>query len=149
MSEARASVSLRFPLDVEDDWPPVGSESLPFEATDDGLQALVAPLFVKNLSVHDIVEAEMDEDGYVRSWRHKRLSDHSTIWLLRLSEPNSISCCLEQIRILGCNTVSLDQFGCYSIDVPGSVPINKVDEILGGLNEEEVALAYPSMRHPD
>ena len=47
--------SLSFPLDVEDDWPPVAIESLPFEAEDRGLRLLAPPLFVNGLSVGDVI----------------------------------------------------------------------------------------------
>ena len=139
------SVSFQFPLDVEDDWPPVGSESLPFDVTPGGLEALVAPMFVKDLSAHDVLDIEKDAEGYVRSWKHKKRSDHSTIWLLRIAETDAIPACLEGIRALGCNTSSLEQFGCYSIDVPGSVAISKIDEALSDLPEDEVAIAYTNL----
>jgi hypothetical protein len=142
-------VSLQFPLDIEDGWPPVGSESLPFDVVCEGLEALAAPLFVKNLSAHDILYVEKDEEGYVRWWKHISLSDHSTIWLLRIAQTDDISTCLDKVRLLGCNTASLEQFGCYSIDVPGSIAIAEVDEALSSLSDDEVAIAYPSMRHPD
>jgi hypothetical protein len=142
-------VSLQFPLDIEDGWPPVGSESIPFGVVLEGLEALAAPLFVKDLSAHDIIDVEKDEEGYVRSWKHIRRSGHSTIWLLRIAQTDDIPAYLDKVRSLGCNTASLEQFGCYSIDVPGSIAIADVDEVLSCLGDDKVAIAYASMRHPD
>lgn len=144
------TISLRFPLDVEDDWPPVGSESLPFERVTDGLEATVPPLFVKDLAVGDIIDvAEQDGEGIIRSWKHIKRSDHSTIWLLRMGGDDDIGSCLEKARSMGCNTATMDQLGCYSIDVPPSVEISDIDDILAALDQESVAIAFPAMRHPE
>jgi Domain of unknown function (DUF4265) len=144
------TVSLQFPLDVEDDWPPFGSESLPFETVLEGHKSLVPPLFVKDLSVDDIIAVlERDDEGMVRAWEHVNRSNHSTIWLMRIGETENIGPCLEKLRSMGCNTSTMDQVGCYSIDVPPSIAIADVDEILEQLEEDAVAVAFPSMRHPD
>jgi hypothetical protein len=34
-------------------------------------------------------------------------------------------------------------------NVPYSIPIGKIDEILEKLDPEKVAIAYPSFRHPE
>lgn len=141
--------SLKFRLDVEDEWPPVGVESLPFRKADPGFEALVAPLFVKNLSVGDVIDVQLDEEGLVDSWRHLATSAHTTIWLLRLKKTTAIDEALTELRALGCNSVGLDSSGCYAVDVPPAVAISDVDLILSELDETAVATAYPSMRHPE
>ena len=143
------SVSLKFPLDVEEGWPPVAVESLPFERDGDEYQALTAPLFVKDLSVGDRISATVDADGSVVSWQHTYRSDRTTIWLLRLRQTDQVDDVLSALRAIDCNTVGLDSVGSYSVDVPGSVPIDAVDMVLDKLDRESVAIAYPSMRHSD
>lgn len=140
-------LSLKFQLDVEDDWPPVALECLPFRQIASGYEALAAPLFVKDLSVGDVIEAAFDSEGIIDSWRHVSRSDHTTIWLLRLGWPDHINEVLAELRELGCNSVSLDQAGCYAIDVPPTVGIVDVDKILAKLDDTMVATAFPSMRH--
>lgn len=81
---------LQFPLEVEDDWPPVGSESLPFEKLADGYRAMSPPLFVRDLSVGDVIDVSEDEFGFVSAWRHLAKSGRSVLWLLRLSETDEI-----------------------------------------------------------
>ena len=142
-------VSLQFPLDGEDDWPPVGSESLPFDKLSDGYKLLVAPLFIKNLSVDDIIDVVEDDNNFVKSWNHIRKSQRTTVWLLRLAEDNQIDVALEELQSLGCNTVGLPQFGCYAADVPEEISMSHVDAVLGKLDSNRVAVAFPSMRHPD
>lgn len=144
-----SEISLVFPLEVSDGWPPVGSESLPVEVCSEGYRALASPLFIKDLSVNDVIAAELAADDTVRSWHHVHRSDHTTVWLLRLRRDNRIEEALEQLRALGCNTTGLSQAGCYSIDVPGEVDIADVDDALSILDEESVGVAFPSMRHDE
>jgi hypothetical protein len=68
MSSATSqSVSLTFPLVVEDNWPPFASETLPFEACGQGYRLLTAPLFVRELSVDDVLEVELADKNEVES----------------------------------------------------------------------------------
>lgn len=142
-------ISLNFPLSVEDDWPPVATESLPFYVVEGGYECRVAPLFVKDLSVGDVISAELGCDQEVLSWRHVYRSLHSTVWLLRLKRPNTIDAVLAELRRLGCGTVGLDEAGCYAVDVPESIAMETVDKALENLDAGSVATAFPSMRHPD
>jgi hypothetical protein len=121
------TVSLQFSLEVDDEWPPVGSESLPCAKRGDGYEVLASPLFVKGISVHDVIRVEQDANGFVESWKHSKQSDHTTVWLLRMKIDNNIHACLAELRDIGCNTASNDDIGCYSIDVPGEISIHEVD----------------------
>ncbi|MCE4554266.1 DUF4265 domain-containing protein [Roseateles cellulosilyticus] len=141
--------NLQFQLDVEDDWPPVGIESLPFRIDVDGYKLLKPPLFVKGLSVGDVIRPTLDGGGTVSSWSHQTRSGRTTLWLLRLDEPNNLEQVLEKLLELGCNVVKLPQYGCYSIDVPAEVKIGDIDAVLDELNPEFVACAFPSMRHAE
>lgn len=141
------SRSIAFCLDVVDDWPPVGSESLPFDETELGIVCLDAPLFVKDLSVGDKISIDRETNGYVVSWHHVERSKRSTVWLLRLQKTEAIEPCLENLRRLGCNTVSQPDLGCYSVDVPEEITLAEIDAELDLLDEDEVAVAFPSLRH--
>jgi hypothetical protein len=142
-------ISLQFPLHVEDDWPPVGSESLPFRKVRDGYELLTPPLFVYNLSVGDVINILEDGNGFVVEWSHLSKSARSVIWLLRLSEKAGIDIYLDELRQIGCNTTGISDFGCYSIDVPESVTIADVDAVLNNIDTMAIAVAFPSLRHTD
>lgn len=145
-----ANMNLNFPLNVEDGWPPVAAECLPFKVTPDGYVALSPPLFVKDLSVGDVINATLDAEDYrVTSWRHVTKSGHTTVWLLRIRRTNTIEAVLLELRDLGCNTVELKEAGVYSVDVPELVSIETVDIILAHIDADLVAVAFPSMRHPE
>lgn len=149
-SSTRSTVCLVFPLDVEDGWPPVATESLPFHKVVDGYVAMVPPLFVKNLSVDDIIDLQVEHgSGLVRSWHHVKKSGRTTVWLLRLRRTNTIDTVLAELRRLRCNTSGLDDAGAYAVDVPESVPISSVDAALAHLDSDCVATAFPSMRHQE
>lgn len=141
--------SLSFPLDVEDGWPPVAVECLPFEVVRGGLRLLVPPLFVKKLSVGDVIEVK-ERQGQIESWKAKRPSKQSTIWLLRLrGDQRAIKKALEALRDLGCLTTTFEQVGAHSIGVPAEASIERVDGVLATLDRKKVAVAYPSFRHPE
>lgn len=142
--------SVNFPLDVEDDWPPVGIECLPFEEVERGLKLLAPPLFVKKFSVGDVIKVR-ERLGRVSSWKQTMRSGHSTIWLLRLKRgaTREIKSILEHLHELGCKSSSAPQLGAYAIDVPPETPIRRVDAVLAALDRDRVAIAYPSFRHRD
>ena len=138
---------LNFALDVEDGWPPVAIECIPYTGTGGGYRIDAAPLFVKNISVGDVISVEEVSPENVTAWTHVSRSKRTTIWLLRMGEPHDIPNILEELRSLDCNTLQLAQLGCYSVDVPAECPIAKVDACLARLDKSRVAIAYPSFRH--
>lgn len=145
------SVSLSFALDVEEGWPPVAIESLPFvRVSPNEYRLLSVPLFVKNLSVGDVLAptARTGDDVLV-DWDHVVRSERTTIWLLRLRATSAIDRALQAARNLGCNTSGVDQFGVYAIDVPAEIELSQVDEVLNNLDPDDVAVAFPSLRHPE
>jgi len=150
-SSIGSTVSLAFPLEVEEGWPPVAVEWLPFRVADEGYVATVPPLFVKDLSVGDVIEVRLEAGDQVQSWLHVARSGRTTIWLLRMqcSSTIDIDLVLAELRALGCNTVGLEEAGAYSVDVPDSVPIETVDFALAKLDSDSVAVAFPSLRHAE
>lgn len=147
MTECR---TFAFPLEVVDGWPPLASEALPFEIVDGGYRAMVAPLFIKDLSVGDVLRIEADPtSAEVKSWVHLSRSGNSTIWILRVCGSDQPHEALARVRELGCNTVTLGDLGIYAIDVPTEVPIALVDVELKKLSQDAFAVAFPSFRHDE
>lgn len=109
------TVSLTFRLEVEDDWPPVAAESLPFIQSGDTYETQTAPLFVKGLSIGDKIRLLDMENGQVWSWEHIAKSENSTVWLLRTEEVE-IGPLLHHLHELGCQTVWSDECGVCSIN---------------------------------
>ena len=140
-------VSLRFDLEVEDGWPPVAVECLPFTESGDFFQLMSPPLFVKRLSVGDLIRVEFGEHNAVERWQHEIRSRHTTVWLARLKATQQIETILAKLEALGCYTVRAESLGVAAIDVPESVPMSKVDAVLNRASGSKIAIAFPSFRH--
>lgn len=139
--------SLNFVLSVEDGWPPVSSEEIPCNKNHDGYEILGAPVFVKSISVGDVIRITEGSEKQTIDWEHVSRSANTTIWLLRLKEDNSIAAALSYLRNIGCDTVSLAKLGSYSINVPADVDIDLVDHCLSLIDVKFAVIAYPSFRH--
>ena len=141
-------LELNFNLNVVDNWPPVSKEALPCTKIGDKYRIEAVPLFIKGLSIGDILEVRLSEiSGMVDNWKIVEKSGNSTIWLLRLKGNPDIESKLEYLKFLGCNTASLTKLGCYAISVPKNCFIDLVDHCLDELDENMVGIAYPSFRH--
>lgn len=122
-------MDLEFPLEVDDGWPPVAVECIPCAEEQGSWRVQVAPLFVKDLSVGDLLEATLD-DRRVTAWSHRERSAHTTIWLTRIADGADVTV-LDELRALGCGVCTAEQLGMRSIDVPGTVPIGKRQRLTG------------------
>jgi hypothetical protein len=125
MTNNSNKVNFKFPLEIEDDWPPVPVESLPFDIKPNGYELLTPPLFVKELSVGDIIEVTLDPvNENVLSWQYIKKSKRTTIWLLQMEKSDTVEPVLEKLRKLGCNTSGIKKIGINSIDLPESISID-------------------------
>ena len=145
-SNENGEVMLSFSLSVEDGWPPVGTEDIRYEKVGTDYRVLAPPLFLKGLSVDDVISVKLKNQS-VASWTHLSRSGRTTIWLGRKKDHNVIQTTLAKLRELGCDTSEVPAIGCYAVDVPASLPISTVDSLLGVLDSGEVAVAFPSFRH--
>lgn len=130
----------------EQGWPPFETESLLVVDVQSGMQVQTAPLFVKCISVNDVIEPTEFLDGSVSKWRHVSKSDRSTIWLAGTGAMAE-SDFLDRLRQLGCNTESLESWRIYSVDVPADVLMTAVDPILEAFQVHGGMVAFPSFRH--
>lgn len=145
MKSDRDRVELLFDLMPEGDWPPVAKECLIFSKDAEGYRVEVPPFFVGGISVGDVLSIDDGERGNVVSWAQIRASERSTVWVMFFGDfpyAEEIKCLQE----LGCNVEELKRFRYISIDVPEISIVDKVDDCLAHLNEEQVAIAYPSLR---
>ena len=140
--------NLIFLTEIDDGWPPFPKECIPCEKTNAGYKVMVPPLYVKDISVDDVIAVTFNELGEVGSWRHVEKSGRSNIWLARMEECN-ISKVLEGLLSLGCNVENFFHQGSCSIDVPADCSIKEVDRLLDQLDKTKVAIAFPSFRHKE
>lgn len=147
-------VTLLFELDVEELdvgewWPPITIEGLLFTETKRGYRLLVAPCFVKSLSVGDVIEVDIDRDGKVLNWQHVEQSNRSTIWLWTSPGCTGIEEALNCLKNGLCNVERFVQFNYFSVDLPPSFSLNEFDNCMSRVPTEKILIEYPSLRHED
>ena len=76
-------IELHYNLNVIEDWPPVSIESILCTKILEGYRLESPPLFVKGLSVGDIISVELDSVNNIKSWKILAHSSRTTIWILR------------------------------------------------------------------
>lgn len=137
-----------FTLKVEDGWPPVAKEGLVFSKVEGGFRLEVAPLFVKDLSVGDVLDLKAADADQVLSWKHVSASRRSTVWVMDFGD-RELPNVLAELKGMGCNLERLNSFNYVAVDVPESASAELVMQCLDRLDEESAPVAYPSWRHED
>lgn len=140
------SAMLDFVLDIDDGWPPVAKQCMACVRREDGYQVQAPPLFIKNLSVGDVVDVRFGDEGEVVSWTHIARSARSTVWIM-VSGDYMVSGALERLKTMGCNVVELEQYRYYAVDVPEECAVERLDECLNAFDNRKVSVAFPSFRH--
>ena len=138
---------LKFRLKSETDWPPVSVECIPAVQLGQGYLLEKPPFFVPDLSAGDLIEVESEEDE-VTTFRHIKKSARSTIWVMAF-DSESVRKALDKLLARGCNIEALVDFSYYSIDVPEACSLDDIDNALGSLSEDQLAVAFPSLRHSE
>ena len=138
---------VKFALDIEDEWPPVSSESIWCEKVGENYKALNAPFFIPNLAYGDIFTAVPDSvNQHVFEFEVIKQSGHSLIWLMNTTKIE-ISEKLEGISELGCKYEGFPAFNLIAIDVPPNANVHALDLIVESLEVLGLAVAYPVWRH--
>lgn len=142
-----SQVELHFRLHVIDEWPPVAVEGVLCTLVENGYRIESPPLFVKGISVEDIIEVKFDTENYVAWWQPISKSGRTTAWIMRTGPDNNIQTIVAELRLLGCQIEQLPELGCYAVDIPAEVSITDIDARFARLNEDSTAVAFPSYRH--
>jgi hypothetical protein len=139
-------IELMFVLDVDDGWPPVAKECMPCTELGSDYRIEVPPLFIKGLSVGDVISVERNDEGEVVAWSHVKESGRSTVWIM-VTGDQSIVGTIECLKKLKCNVAEFEPYRYFAIDVPEECSVERLDECLDGLDEDHASVAYPSFRH--
>lgn len=147
--ENEKNCELTFSLPTTGSWPPISVEGIAASESEYGYTIEEPPLFVKGLSVGDIISPHFDDKGNVEKWDHLEKSKNSTVWLLEKRDETKIELILNEFHKLGCFSVQLKQVGAYSINVPSTINFSVIDDYIDTLDKDEIAIAFPSFRHSD
>ena len=144
-------IALSFQLQQDEDgWPPAAVECLWCEPQGDHYRVETCPLFVKGISVGDLIDVQKDDQGDVVSFCVVRPSKNTTLWIIFWDE-SKVEPTLQELHKLDCDTTGpLEGWKTKlcSVNVPSSTSMTDVDALLEPLEElEQIALACPSNRH--
>jgi hypothetical protein len=123
------------------------TESMWVVGRNDGYEIDNIPFYVRELALGDVVAAESDASGLLWYSRLIRPSGHSTIRLLFSSE-SDVKIVRDGLRRMGCESEVSDRPYLVAVDVPPSVPYEKVKDFLdrgekaGQFEYEEACLGF-------
>ncbi|NEC84761.1 DUF4265 domain-containing protein [Streptomyces sp. SID12501] len=134
-------VKVHFRLEIEDDWPPAGVESL--WALDQGNGTVKLdniPWFVRGVACGDVVAASPDEEGMLWAGDVVLPSENCTIRLIVLREGGSGAArqsVLNAFDRLGVCGEGIERFGMVALDVPPTADLVQVQRLLNhGVTKE-------------
>ncbi|MFD7320657.1 DUF4265 domain-containing protein [Streptomyces sp. NPDC059875] len=134
-------VKVHFRLEIEDDWPPAGVESLWAIDRGDGTVELAnTPFFVRGVAIGDIVETSTDDEGARWAGSVLRASANCTIRLIVLRDGGSAAARQSAINVfheLGAGGEGIEQFRMVSLDIPPTAELGKIKRLLQhGVDQE-------------
>ena len=136
-----------FALNVEDGWPPVGSEGVWCEREDENYKLVNAPFFIGGLAYGDVFEAEPDKvNEHIFEFKVVKESGHSLVWVLN-TKNIEVSPFKEELLALGCSFEGFQQYNLYSIDIPPAVDKKKINKLIDENEEKGLDFAFPVWRH--
>lgn len=127
-------VKLHFRLEIEDDWPPAGVESL--WAIDQGNGTVKldnVPWFVRGVACGDVLAPSSDEEGVLWAGDVVRPSENCTIRLAVRRDGGSDASrqsVLDAFRRLGVWGEGIQHFGMVALDIPPTADLAQVQRLL-------------------
>lgn len=130
MSDPR---KIGFPLQKDDaGYPPAENEWILAEGRVDGSWVVDnVPWYSRDVSLGDVVTAELDSDGLLWFREVVERSGHSTIRVLVLHGEQETQAIRQQLSELGCGSEQWSRERLFlAVDVPGDVAIHAITEFL-------------------
>ncbi|MCV2357318.1 DUF4265 domain-containing protein [Paucibacter sp. B2R-40] len=138
---------LRFALDIEDDWPPVATESVWCQRDGDVFELQNAPFFISGLAWGDKFTATPDPvNGCVFDFNLVETSGHSLAWVLK-NDGSDFLRSRAKLLELGCRVEGFAAYNLWSVDIPPTAAPNEVETQLDHLETQGFAVAVPVWRY--
>jgi hypothetical protein len=143
------TVKLVFALEIDDGWPPLSAEGVWCEKVDDNYKLLNTPFFIPDLACGDTFKATPDPiNQNIFEFDIIEESGNSVIWVMNNSDLDTQPF-TEELKKIGCTFESFPRFSLISIDVPSTVDIIALEELLDLFEELGLDFAYPVWRFGD
>ena len=138
---------VRFALDVDDEWPPVATESVWCLRSGSLYELNNAPFFIQGLAFGDKFLAEPDPvNGCVFDFEVVEASGNSLVWVLN-NDDLDFTKSKEELSALGCRVEGFPQFNLFAVDVPASVDAAAISSLVDQMEQRGYAIAFPVWRH--
>jgi hypothetical protein len=135
-----------FALDIDDGWPPVGTEGVWCEREGTDYKLVNTPFFIKGLAFGDVFSAIPDSvNEHIFEFEIVRESGHSVVWMLN-NDRLDISSFIEEIELLGCRIEGLAKFSLNSIDVPSNINLTEFDQSISRWESKGLNFVFPTWR---
>ena len=139
-------VDVMFPLIGDDEWPPYPAEMVEAKLIAHDLAEIVGvPWFVTNISRGDVISVDHDGIGYVARTVMVR-GGHSTLHVMATTDAE-LAPIIEQLRALGANTATGLEPPMLTVDVPETVSLDEVIDVLSAAESMTCAFTVASAQH--
>jgi hypothetical protein len=137
---------LVFALEIDDGWPPISAEGVWCEKVDDNYKLLNTPFFIPDLACGDIFKAIPDPiNQNIFEFDVIEESGNSVIWVMNNNDLD-IQPFTETLQKIGCVFEGFPRYSLLSVDVPSTVDILALEELLDLFEELGLDFAYPVWR---
>jgi len=137
---------LVFALEIDDGWPPISAEGVWCEKVDDNYRLLNTPFFIPDLACGDIFKAIPDPiNQNIFEFDVIEESGNSVIWVMNNNDLD-IQPFTETLHKIGCVFEGFPRYSLLSVDVPSTVDIVALEELLDLFEEQGLDFAYPVWR---
>jgi hypothetical protein len=135
-----------FALEIEDGWPPLGTEGVWCKKIGEHYQLDNIPFFIQNLAVGDIFSASSDPvNEHIFEFKVLKESGHSVISILNNIDLD-LANFLNSVKKLGCTYEHFKQYSLTAIDVPPDIEIDELNKLVDKYEELGIDFAFPVWR---
>jgi len=137
---------LVFALEIDEGWPPISAEGVWCEKVDDNYKLLNTPFFIPDLACGDIFKAIPDPiNQNIFEFDVIEESGNSVIWVMNNNDLD-IQPFTETLQKIGCAFEGFPRYSLLSVDVPSTVDIVALEELLDLFEDLGLDFAYPVWR---
>ena len=138
-----ATEKLVFALEIDNGWPPISAEGVWCEKIEETYKLLNTPFFIPDLACGDIFTAIADPiNQNIFEFDVIEESGNSVVWVMN-NDNIDIKPFTEKLKKIGCTFEGFPRFSLLSIDVPSTVDIIALKELLDLFDEMGLDFAYP------
>jgi hypothetical protein len=139
-SETNRIVNVTFPLDQQDDWPPVAREDIPCNQVAEGQYRLRGiPFYARAVARDDVVKAS-PRNGRLEFIEVCDRAEAATVRAI-VRDESRVAAVRKALGFLGCDTAVNDLVKLVAIHVPSFVPYGPIRDYLEAQSREGV-LSY-------